>query len=135
MRVLMCAAFYKMMTGMATFAPGSDDSPQGGVVRTILIVEDRFVSDFISSILTKRGHRVICESVDRAQSRLESEPDSIDLLITNTPLEFAAAPQVPLLYVAASPDPERIRTFARARMLAKPFHPRDMLIHLRELLD
>jgi hypothetical protein len=57
-----------------------------------------------------------------------------DLLITNKPLEFAARPDMPILYLAATPELDAIRGFRRALTLAKPFHPRDLFECIQQLL-
>ena len=58
----------------------------------------------------------------------------MQLLITNTPLVFAAFPDLPVLYLAASPDPAAVEPFASSRSLAKPFHPRRLLEFVAQLL-
>jgi hypothetical protein len=113
---------------------GSADAPEH-VLATVLIVEEQFVSDFLRSVLTKCGYRVICTNFDHARCILCEDTESIALIITNKPLEFASTPDVPLLYVAACPDPDVIRGFLRALYLAKPFHPRDLLDCMQKLID
>jgi DNA-binding response OmpR family regulator len=114
-------------------APASADISGGGVLTTVLVVEEQFVSEFLRSVLSKRGYRVICTSFDRAKSLLRQGPGPVQVVITNKPLEFVSTPDVPILYVAACPDPEMIRGFGRALSLAKPFHPRDLLECLQKL--
>jgi hypothetical protein len=92
------------------------------------------VSDFLRSVLTKCGYRVICTNFERAKIMLRQGKESIALVITNKPLEFVTTPDVPILYVAACPDPDMIRGFGRALSLAKPFHPRDLVECLRKLI-
>jgi DNA-binding response OmpR family regulator len=114
-------------------APGSAEISESGVLTTVLVVEEQFVSEFLRSVLSKRGYRVVCAGFERAKSILRQGPEPVDLVITNKPLEFVATPDVPILYVAACPDPEMIRGFGRALALSKPFHPRDLLECLRRL--
>jgi hypothetical protein len=65
---------------------------------------------------------------------LRQGTESVALVITNKPLEFVTTPDVPILYVAACPDPDVIRGFGRALSLSKPFHPRDLIECLRTLI-
>ena len=118
---------------MYNSAPGSAEISEGGVLTTVLVVEEQFVSEFLRSVLSKRGYRVICANCHRAKVMLRQGPEPVTVLITNKPLEFVSTPEVPILYVAACPDPEVIRGFGRALALSKPFHPRDLLECLRKL--
>jgi DNA-binding response OmpR family regulator len=115
------------------FATGSADRAESGPLATVVVVEEQFVSEFLRSVLSKRGYRVICTNSNRARAMLRQGPEPATVLITNKPLEFVATPEVPILYVAACPDPEVIRGFGRALALSKPFHPRDLLECLRKL--
>jgi hypothetical protein len=93
------------------------------------------VSLFLRSLLVPRNYEVILASQRVARTMLLEGTGSLDLLITNSPREFAAMPDMPLLYLSASPEPEAIQGFARASYLAKPFHPRDLFESIRRLLS
>lgn len=93
---------------------------------TVLVVEDPSICRFIRSALAPRGYRVVLASVQTACEILRSEPNLVDLLITNTPLDFCEFTTVALLYVAACPDESSIQPFTQAMSLKKPFHPNSL---------
>ena len=65
---------------------------------------------------------------------LRAGDHSIALLITNQPLRFIEfAETLPLVYVAASPDPTLALRFRRCRVLRKPFPPADLVECVAEL--
>ena len=85
-------------------------------------------------MLTQRGYRVICAGAKPARTLLEADRASVQLLITNKPLEFAAFSDLPVVYLAASPDPAALVPFVYCRALAKPFHPRRLMECVAQLL-
>jgi DNA-binding response OmpR family regulator len=101
---------------------------------TILVVEEQFVSEFLRSALTHQGYKVICATAGVARAILRRDRESVKLLVTNTPLEFAAFPDLPVLYLAACPDPAQIDPFADSLALAKPFHPRRLFECVAQLI-
>jgi hypothetical protein len=102
-------------------------------VRQILVVEDAFVSNLLRAILQRAGHCVTCESAAEASGRLRS--GNVDLLITNTPATFAEFGRtVPLLYLAAFPNPEAAADFERWLALRKPFQTTELLAQTGRLL-
>ena len=105
---------------------------QGGP--RILVVEDQSVSDFLRSLLSHQGFQVTCANLTVARELLRKDRNKVDVLITNRPLEFTATLDVPVLYLAACPDPRALTNFRRATFLAKPFDPRTLLECLRRLL-
>jgi len=102
---------------------------------TVLVVEDRFLSDYLKKVLSRRGYRVICTSQNRAQALLESHELGVDALITNIPHQFVEFRTLPVLYVASCPDPARTAGFVRSCQLTKPFPPGDLLSSLDQLLS
>ena len=75
----------------------------------------------------------MCESPAAATGRLRA--GNVDLLITNTPATFAEFGQmVPLLYLAAFPDPEAAADFERWLALSKPFQTTQLLVQAGCLL-
>jgi hypothetical protein len=99
------------------------------------VVEDPLIATFLHALLTRNNFEAICVSVGKARAMLRDSRAGIDLLITNRPLAFIARPDVPLLYLAAAPGQAEIRAFRRALPLAKPFHPRDLLECISQLLS
>lgn len=98
------------------------------------MVEDQSVSDFIRSLLSHQGFQVTCANLAVARELLRQDHPKVDALITNRPLAFIDTAEVPVLYLAACPDPQSIKAFRRATFLAKPFEPRVLLECLRRLL-
>lgn len=109
----------------------------GGEVRTditILVVEEQFVSEFLRTVLSQRGYEVICSRTGGAHSLLQRDRAKVDVLVTNVPLEFADFPDLPVLYVAASPDPEATLGFERCVALQKPFQARRLFECIQQLV-
>ena len=101
--------------------------------RKIVVVEDVFVRSFLRAALERMGHCVICPTQAEARRLLRS--GEIDLLVTNTPsafAEFGAA--VPLLYIAAFPDPAAAAGFHRWLPLHKPFQSAELTAAVEKLL-
>lgn len=110
------------------------DVPETCGRATILVVEEQFVSEFLRSALTHQGYAVICATAGVARALLRRDRGAVKILVTNAPGEFAAFPDLPLLYLAACPDPALTEPFARSLSLAKPFHPRDLFECVAQLL-
>jgi hypothetical protein len=84
-------------------------------------------------VLQREGHEVTCESAAEAAGLLRNE--KVDLLITNTPTAFAEFGQrVPLLYLAAFPDPEAAASFERWLALRKPFQTTELVSQAGRLI-
>lgn len=99
----------------------------------ILVVEDTLVSRLLCSVLQREGYRVTCETPAEAVALLRA--GYADLLITNTPGEFAEfGSKVPLLYLAAFPDPQVAAPFDRWLSLRKPFPTSELVILTGRLL-
>ena len=101
---------------------------------TIVVVEDPFVSGFLRNILGRKGYEVVSLEEHEGAALLRSGERSIGLLITNHPSAFTEfAQRVPLLYVAAFPEPEVAAVFRASRLLPKPFHPEQFMNCVDEL--
>jgi hypothetical protein len=77
---------------------------------------------------------VICADQHDACTFLREGLEKVNLLITNTPAAFAEFGDLPVLYLAALPDPAAIQPFRRCAALRKPFHPTQLLNHIAQLL-
>ena len=101
---------------------------------TILVVEEQFVSEFLRTVLIHRGYQVICTRPGNAQALLRHDRASVHVLVTNVPLDFVAFPDLPVLSVAASPDPEVACGFEHCVSLRKPFQARQLYDCIEQLL-
>jgi CheY-like chemotaxis protein len=101
----------------------------------VLIVEDPRVRRLIAGILKREAYAVIEAELEEALRILREAPDSVALLITNVPAHFCEfAETLPLVYVAAFPDPALADRFRRCRTLHKPFRPCDLAQCAAELV-
>jgi hypothetical protein len=108
--------------------------PQGSVCVRILVAEDPFVGSFLRTVLQRRGHKVVTSEAVHASELMREGSIAADVVITNEPevfLEFAST--LPLLYIAANPDPLLISQFPTCRVLRKPFRNDDLLEAVEEL--
>jgi hypothetical protein len=102
--------------------------------QSVLVVEDPLVCKLIGGILQRVGYHVTEAELRCGIGHLRNQVERFSLLITNSPaafLEFAEA--VPVIYVAAIPDPEIARRFRRCAMLSKPFLPSRLVELAREM--
>jgi DNA-binding response OmpR family regulator len=107
------------------------NSEQSGKV---LVAEDPFVRSFVTTYLSRHGFTVIASDPSDAEKQLRSGL-AVDLLVTNNPGQFAGiAGNIPLLYLAAFPDPREAARFRQAQMLRKPFRPEQLLTAVTALL-
>jgi hypothetical protein len=103
------------------------------VPRRIVVVEDVFVRKFLRVALERLGHVAICAMPVEAVRLIQG--GEVDLLVTNTPAEFAEVGEmVPLLYVAAFPDPAAAAGFRRWLALRKPFQTGELSAAVEQLL-
>lgn len=101
--------------------------------RRIVVVEDVFVRSFLRAALVRQGHQVICAMPEQAIELLKT--GEIDLLVTNSPQVFAGfGSQVPLLYLAAFPEPAAAADFSHWLSLRKPFQTTDLVALVNQLL-
>jgi CheY-like chemotaxis protein len=109
-------------------------APEESASADILVVEDPFVSNFVRAVLQKRRHKVVISEAERASELLRQGRLRPHLVITNKPevfLQFADA--LPVLYIAANPDPRLASQFANCRVLRKPFRNDDLVEAVEEL--
>ena len=100
----------------------------------ILVAEDPFINSFLRTVLSRHGHAVVAGEPYHASDLLLGGSISADVVITNTPQAFLSfADRLPLLYIAASPDPEVAARFRNCRVLRKPFRNDDLLEAVEEL--
>lgn len=101
----------------------------------IAVTEDPFIRKFLGDVLNRRGYRVVGADSARAIEMIRSGNETVDLVITNTPVDFASvAEKVPMLYIAAVPDPDIGSRFPAFRALRKPFLPDQLLAAVKELV-
>jgi len=101
--------------------------------RRIVVVEDVFVRKFLRAALERMGHVVICAMPAEALRLIHG--GEVDLLVTNAPYDFAEVGEViPLLYVAAFPDPAAAAGFRRWVPLRKPFQTGELSTAIEHLL-
>ena len=101
---------------MAAPSPAAQPAP-------VLMVEDPFICTYIRNLLSRRGFQCVETGTRHAEEMLAKNTPTFSLLITNHPEQFLAfAGRVPLLYVAAFPDPELAARFDSCLTLSKPFH-------------
>ena len=102
----------------------------------IVVVEDPFVRNFLRTLLERQGYKVGSGEVPHGLAALRDGGQKVRLLITNVPAAFTEfADRVPLLYLAALPDPSLASQYRNRRVLSKPFHPHDLLASVQELLQ
>ena len=100
----------------------------------IAVTEDPFIRKLLGDVLKKHGYRVVGSSASNTIEMIESGREPVELVITNEPGEFmSVAGKVPLLYLAAVPDPAMGSHFAYFRALSKPFRPEELLAAVEEL--
>lgn len=102
---------------------------------TIVVVEDPFVAGFLLSILGRKGYPVMSLEAPDGAAMLRSGDQDVALLITNHPSAFTEFSQrVPLLYLAAFPEPEMAAPFRASRLLPKPFQTDQFMSCVEELV-
>ena len=85
-------------------------------------------------MLQRRGHEVTISDPERAGQMLGAGTIRAHIVITNRPEPFRPlAKTLPILYIAANPDPEVARDFPVCRILRKPFRNEDLLDAVEEL--
>ncbi len=102
---------------------------------TVVVVEDRLVSNLVGTVLRKRGYEVKSVGALEAAELLRSSGSDVGVLITNTPgafLEFSG--RVPLLYLSSMPDPLLQAAFRCCRVVIKPFAPQDLVGAVTDLM-
>jgi hypothetical protein len=104
-------------------------------IHAILVAEDPFISTFLRAVLQRHGHKVILSDPYRATDSMRSGELKTAVVITNNPEVFLPfADTLPMLYIAANPDPELAQRFHACRILRKPFRNEDLLEAVQELI-
>lgn len=112
---------------MATPSP----MPPPGLV---LMVEDPFICTYIRNVLSRHGFACVEAGLRHAAEILADGTQHVSLLITNRPEQFLPfAGSIPLLYVAAFPDPVLAARFSPCLTLAKPFHNAELVDAVAQL--
>jgi len=107
---------------------------RGTAQGAILVVEDPYIRKYLRDLLTRHDYRVVGSETHRAIEMLLSDPEQVDLVITNSPADFLDfADTTPLLYIAGAPDFELASRFFCCRVLKKPFHPDHLVAAVRDL--
>ncbi len=102
--------------------------------RTVAVAEDPFIRRYVRALLVKHGFRIVENDPKLTRKLMESGELIPDVLITNDPGAFAGfADELPVVYLAAAPDPAVVERFRFSRMLRKPFEADQLLRALNEL--
>ena len=100
----------------------------------IVVVEDPQIQKLIQGLLGRSGYHAQAAEQDYRRTLLEGGRLP-SVLITNQPSLFLAfADELPLLYLAAMPDPQLASMFRRCRVLRKPFHAAELLASVDQLI-
>jgi hypothetical protein len=95
---------------------------------TVLVAEDPFINSFLRTVLQRHGYRVVTTDQYQGSNLVRTGGVQPDVVITNKPEAFLPfAEGRPMLYIAASPDPELALRFQTCRVLRKPFRYEDLL--------
>ena len=101
---------------------------------TIVLYEAPFLQNYLHTVLEREGFHVIACSPARVIQMVRSPKKTIDMVITNSPLEFhSVRSDLPLLYMSVYPNPDVPGLFAKCLVLAKPFRAEELLSAVREL--
>ena len=101
---------------------------------TVLVAEDPFINSFLRTVLQRHGYRVVTTDQYQGSNLVRTGGVQPDVVITNKPEAFLPfAEGRPMLYIAASPDPELALRFQTCRVLRKPFRYEDLLEAVDEL--
>ena len=101
----------------------------------ILVAEDPFVSSFLRTVLERHGHKVVTGEAVHASELIRQGALEANIVITNRPEAFLPlADSLPILYLAATPDPQLALQFPNCRVLRKPFRNEDLLDAVGDLV-
>jgi hypothetical protein len=101
---------------------------------TILVAEDPFINHFLRTVLQRRGYQVVTTDHHQGSDLMRTGQVKADVIITNKPEMFLPfGEDLPMLYIAANPDPEVALCFHSCRVLRKPFRYEDLLQLVDEL--
>ena|SRR5271165_6388830 len=100
----------------------------------ILVAEDPIVSTFLRAVLQRHGHEVVTGEYPEARELVRRGDARNHVVITNRPDVFLPfAETLPVLYIAANPDPALALQFPICRVLRKPFRNGDLLEAVEDL--
>lgn len=100
---------------------------------TVAVAEDPFVRRYVRALLLKHGFHIVENDSRVTRKLMESGELKPDVLVTNDPACFAGFAGVPVVYIAAAPDPELVVPFKLVRMVRKPFEGDQLLRAVSEL--
>jgi hypothetical protein len=121
-----------METLIASIPPRAIQASSKGA--PIVVVEDPFIQKYLRTMLARHGFQVVGSDARTAIRTLQSAPEPMGVVITNSPLDFLPfADTVRLLYMAAAPDPELASCFSHCRVVKKPFHPDELVALVNDL--
>ncbi|MFT5087408.1 MAG: DNA-binding response OmpR family regulator [Candidatus Latescibacterota bacterium] len=115
------------------------------MARIAIIEDDENVGNTIVKVLERAGYQMVL-FVDAAKAISDCDWSQIDLVMTDLVMstsgeeliEFVQQekPQIPIVVITGVVGDrlERVREFDVVRVLKKPFHPRDLLSTVREIL-
>jgi len=104
------------------------------VSATVLVLEDPLINNFLRAVLQRHGHKVVIVQPEQCADLKRSGIPPADLVVTNRPEAFLPfADTLPVIYIAASPDPVLASQFHMCRVLPKPFRNDDLLEAVGEL--
>jgi hypothetical protein len=99
----------------------------------VVLDEDPLIERYLESLLVKKGYRIVTARNSHALE-LNSPDLNVLLVITNRPGVLTMVDsEVPMVYLAASPDPKVAAQFPICRMMKKPFRAGDLLDAVDEL--
>ena len=103
---------------------------------TVVVVEDRLVSNLVRAVLRKHGYDVVLAEAAEALAMIRAPESGVDILITNSPEEFLEfGDRIPLLYLTSMPDPALQAAFLDCRVVLKPFLPGDLTAAVGALIS
>ena len=119
----------------AECAPSRAGRDTAVLVRTIVVVEDRLVSNLVGAVLRKHGYLVRGAELSEALTLLREDPGGVGVLVTNAPAAFLEfGDRVPLLYLTSQPDVKLRASFSACRVVLKPFVPSELAEAVAELM-
>ena len=106
--------------------------PHTGV---ILIVEEPSISRLVKNVLRREGREVLVADPEQALALMAQSDSRVKLLRTNRPHAFEQMDGfVPVLYLASAPDWDLAARTRGLRVLQKPFHARELVEAVGEII-
>ena len=96
---------------------------------TIVVVEDRLVSNLVRAVLRRQGYQVtLADTAAEATALIEAPESSVAILITNAPADYLQfSERVRLVYLSSQPDPALEAAFPSCQVVVKPFIPQELV--------